>query len=153
MTDIRILTLAPGAPELEICARWRAESFAVLATDVGRERRSLDAFVADRTQQVALVARRSGEAAGTCLLVPSEIEPVHTVSPWLAGLYVAPEHRRYGVGEALVRAIEQEARHRGHPRLFLYTTDAAGFYQRLGWTIIDRTSWKGFDTALMAIAL
>jgi hypothetical protein len=24
-----------------------------------------------------------------------------------------------------------------------------GFYEKLGWKVIDRTNWKGFDTALM----
>jgi GNAT superfamily N-acetyltransferase len=153
MGQIDIVTLTPGAPELAVCARWRAENFSVLATDLAREKRSLDSFVADRSHQIALVAKRGDIAAGTCLLVPSEIEPVHSVSPWLAGLYVAPEHRRCGVGEALVRAIAQEARIRNHRRLFLYTSEAAGFYRRLGWTIIDRASWKGFDTALMAFDL
>lgn len=148
-----IIALTPGAPEFEICARWRAESFDVLATDAVAELRSLEAFVADHTHQVALVAKRNGAVAGTCLLVPSEIDPVHDVSPWLAGLYVAPAHRRAGVGEALVRAIEREARSRQYSRLFLYTTGAVGFYQRLGWTIVDRTIWKGYETALTAIDL
>lgn len=153
MNGIEIIALTPGAPELGVCAGWRAESFAVLATDVAAELRSLEAFVADPAHQVALIVKRKGAVAGTCLLVPSEIDPVHDVSPWLAGLYVAPEHRRAGVGEALVRAIEREARSRRHPRLFLYTTDAVGFYQRLGWRIIDRAIWKGFDTSLMTIEL
>jgi len=24
-----------------------------------------------------------------------------------------------------------------------------GFYKRLGWKVMDRTNWQGFDTALM----
>jgi hypothetical protein len=38
---------------------------------------------------------------------------------------------------------------RGFSRLYLYTTDAVGFYARLGWLILDRTNWKGLDTVLM----
>jgi hypothetical protein len=34
-------------------------------------------------------------------------------------------------------------------RVYLYTTHAVGFYEKLGWKVIDRTNWKGFDTALM----
>ena len=85
----------------------------------------------------------------TCLLVESEIEPNHDVSPWLAGLFVVPERRRKGAGAVLVRAIEDQARQRGFSRLYLYTSDAVGFYERLGWELLDRTNWKGFDTALM----
>ena len=49
----------------------------------------------------------------------------------------------------LVRAIEDQARQRGFSRLYLYTTDAVGFYARLGWSVLDRTNWRGLDTALM----
>ena len=92
---------------------------------------------------------RDGVPAGTCLLVPSEIDPLHAVSPWLAGLYVAAGHRRFGVGRALVRAIEAQARERGFPRIYLYTDDAIGFYESLDWRAMDRVMWKGFDTTLM----
>jgi len=98
---------------------------------------------------VALVAKADGEPCGTCLLVESEIEPNHDVSPWLVGLFVVPAHRLKGAGSALVRAIEDQARQRGFSRLHLYTTETADFYARLGWTVLDRTKWKGFDTALM----
>jgi len=54
-----------------------------------------------------------------------------------------------GVGAVLVRAIEDHARQRHFSRLYLYTTEAVGFYERLSWEVLDRTSWKGFDTALM----
>ena len=111
--------------------------------------RSLELFASDQSHGVALVAKADGEPIGTCLLVESEIEPNHDVSPWLAGLFVVPEYRRKGAGAALVGAIEDQARQREFSRLYFYTTDAAGFYARLGWSVLDRTNWKGFDTALM----
>ena len=153
MHDIRTFIVKPGTPELAACARWRADAFSVLDADFERELASLEAFAADPALGVALIARRNGVAAGTCLLVESEIEPNHDVSPWLAGLFVAPEHRKAGVGRVLVRAIEDEARLRGFARLFLYTTAAAGFYEQLGWELVERTTWRGFDTAFMARGL
>jgi GNAT superfamily N-acetyltransferase len=132
-----------------LCARWRANAFSVLRASFEQELRSLELFVSDQSHGVALVAKTDGEPIGTCLLVESEIEPNHDVSPWLAGLFVVPEHRRQGAGAALVRAIEDQARRRGFSRLYLYTSEAAGLYARLGWAVLDRTNWKGFDTALM----
>jgi len=99
--------------------------------------------------KAALAAKVDGKPIGTCLLVESEIEPNHDVSPWLAGLFVVPEHRRKGAGAVLVQAIEDQARQRGFSRLYLYTTHAVGFYARLGWSVLDHTNWKGLDTALM----
>ena len=109
----------------------------------------MELFASDQGRGVAQVAKADGEPIGTCLLAESEIEPNHDVSPWLAGLFVVPERRRKGAGAVLVRAIEDQARERGFSRLYLYTSDAVGFYERLGWQVLDRTSWKGFDTALM----
>ena len=149
MANIQTFIVEPRTPELAICARWRANTFSVLEASFEQELRSLELFASDQSHGVALVAKADGEPIGTCLLVESEIEPNHDVSPWLAGLFVLPEHRRKGAGALLVRAIEDQARHRGFSRLYLYTTDAVGFYARLGWLILDRTTRKGLDTALM----
>lgn len=150
MSDIVTFALQPGTAELSLCARWRVEAFSgVIGAGLAEEVASLERFATDQRHQVALVAKRDGIAAGTCLLVPSEIQPMHDVSPWLAGLYVAHDHRRRGVGEVLVRAIEKEARDRGHRQLYLYTSGAAAYYQRLGWAIQDRVAWKGSATILM----
>lgn len=150
MPRIEIIVLQPSSPEIAICAQWRVQAFAeVLGTSVEAEHRLLQTFTSDRRGQVALVARSNGVPAGTCLLVQSELEPCHPVSPWLAGLYVAPEHRRQGVGRALVGAIADQARQRRYRRLYLYTDNAVGYYEQLGWRVIDRIDWKGFPTALM----
>jgi GNAT superfamily N-acetyltransferase len=146
---IQTFIVEPRTPELAICARWRADAFSVLKVSFEQELRSLELFASDQSHGVVLIAKADGEPTGTCLLVESEIEPNHDVSPWLAGLFVVPEHRRKGAGAVLVRAIEDQARRRGFSRLYLYTAEAARFYARLGWTVLDRTTWKGFDTALM----
>ena len=149
MTIIQTFIVEPGTPELAICARWRANAFSVLQASFEQELRSMELFASDQGRGVALVAKADGEPIGTCLLAESEIEPNHDVSPWLAGLFVVPERRRKGAGAILVRAIEDQARQRGLSRLYLYTTDAIGFYARLGWSVLDRTNWRGLDTALM----
>jgi predicted N-acetyltransferase YhbS len=149
MTMIKTFIVEPSTPELAICARWRANAFSVLQASFEQELRSMELFASDQRHGVALVAKADGEPIGTCLLTESEIEPNHDVSPWLAGLFVVPERRRKGAGAVLVRAIEDQARQRGSSRLYLYTSDAVLFYERLGWEVLDRTNWKGFDTALM----
>lgn len=149
MTAVQTFIVEPQTPELAICARWRVNAFSVLETSFEQELRSLEQLASDQSRGVALIAKAGGKPFGTCLLVESEIEPNHDVSPWLAGLFVDPEHRRKGAGSSLVRAIEDQARQRGFSRLYLYTTAAVEFYARLGWVVLDRTKWKGFDTALM----
>jgi GNAT superfamily N-acetyltransferase len=150
MADIQTFIVKPGTPELAICARWRAETFSVLEASFEQELRSLELFASDQSHGVALVAKDGDEPIGTCLLTESEIEPNHDLSPWLVGLFVVPEHRRRGAGAVLVRAIEDQARERSFARLYLYTTAAEGFYAKHGWALLDRSNWRGFETALMA---
>ena len=127
MTIVQTFIVEPRTPELAICARWRANAFSVLEMSFEQELRSLEQLASDQSHGVALIAKADGEPFGTCLLVESEIEHNHDVSPWLAGLFVDPEHRRKGAGSALVRAIEDQARQRGFSRLYLYTTEAVEF--------------------------
>ncbi|MBX2805572.1 MAG: GNAT family N-acetyltransferase [Hyphomicrobiales bacterium] len=151
MTLIETSILSPSSAELSICAKWRVEAFSdVLVRSADAERESLEAFTQDQTEQVAIVAGLDGAPAGTCLLVRSELEPLHQISPWLAGLYVAPEHCRRNVGRALVAAIEKQAELRGKRHLYLYTRSAMTYYQRLGWHTLEQMVWKGRPTALMA---
>ena len=150
MPTIEVLELQPSSPEIETCARWRVAAFSdVIEGDAREEKRSLDQFVRTRAAGVALIAKFDGALAGTCLLVPKELEPCHPVSPWLAGLYVDPMYRMHGVGKMLVRAIEEEARLRGHDRVFLHTDSAVGYYQRQGWIEEDWFDWKGIPTTMM----
>jgi GNAT superfamily N-acetyltransferase len=150
MVGIQTRILDPSSPEISVCAQWRVAEFSdVLGTSIDNEERILRAIAADHSQ-VVLVATCDGVPAGTCLLVQSEIDPLHAASPWLAGLYVAPEFRRLGVGRALVMAIEEQARLRGVPRLYLYAADSEiPYYQNLNWHVADRVDWKGFPTNLM----
>jgi predicted N-acetyltransferase YhbS len=151
MPRIEIFVLRPSSAEISTCAKWRVEAFGdVLETGAEAEKKSLEAFTSDQSGQAALVAKLDGVLAGTCLLARSELEPCHPVSPWLAGLYVVPEHRRQGIGKALVKSIEHQARQRGNRRLYLYTDSATHYYERLGWSGVDQVDWKGFSTTLMA---
>jgi GNAT superfamily N-acetyltransferase len=151
MTTIQTKILGPSDPEINVCARWRTGEFAdVLGTGVAEEEQVLRELAADQSRQVCLIALFDGVPAGTCLLVTSEIDPLHDVPPWLAGLYVTPEFRGRGVGRSLVAAIEKQAQIRGIPRIYLYTDDnEVSYYRNLEWNAVDRVDWKGFATNLM----
>ncbi|HUS25225.1 MAG TPA: arsenic resistance N-acetyltransferase ArsN2 [Candidatus Binatia bacterium] len=56
----------------------------------------------------------------------------------LRSLAVAPETRRHGLGRALVQAAEARARELDVMTLYLLTTTAAPFFERLGYVPLDR---------------
>lgn len=57
----------------------------------------------------------------------------------LRSLAVAPQARRAGLGTALVARAEAEAARGGMRNLYLLTTDAARFFDRLGFRPADRS--------------
>lgn len=63
---------------------------------------------------------------------------------WLYRVAVAPEHRRQGIGAALVREAEARLWALGCVKINLQVTGSnakeAGFYRRLGYAIEDRIS-------------
>lgn len=65
----------------------------------------------------------------------------------LRSLAVAPSRRSRGIGDLLLRHAIEEARRLGIRRLVLLTTTAAGYFERHGWRVIDRSSVTGGITA------
>jgi amino-acid N-acetyltransferase len=58
----------------------------------------------------------------------------------LRSIVALPPVRRKGFGSAIVAAIEEEAQMRGCRRLWLITTSAAEFFDRLGYVRCDRAA-------------
>ncbi|MCY4495702.1 MAG: arsenic resistance N-acetyltransferase ArsN2 [Rhodospirillaceae bacterium] len=79
-----------------------------------------------------VVATEDGVCVG---VVGLEIFGSHAL---LRSLAVGTEHRSRGLGAMLVDAIETAARARGVAALYLLTTTAAEFFERLGYTAHDR---------------
>ena len=50
---------------------------------------------------------------------------------------VAAEHQGQGLGRRLVEALLQEPALQAVERLYLMTTNSAGFYEQLGFTAVD----------------
>jgi predicted N-acetyltransferase YhbS len=95
------------------------------------------------------VAFVEGEPAGSVSLVQHNMDTRPELSPWLAALWVRPERRGREVGTALVRRCEEEARRLGVRRLHLFTEEASGFYERLGWSVLSQEEYKGEPVVVM----
>jgi GNAT superfamily N-acetyltransferase len=135
--EIIIRPAAPAdAPEI---ARLN-EAFNDLRTSVEH----IAAHLAERGQfERAFLAEVDGQVAGmACLrLLPCLCEPVPYAE--LTELFVDQAYRRLGVGRALIRHIEQEARAGGATQLVLLTswrnTEAHGFYHTIGYRLYTVT--------------
>jgi N-acetylglutamate synthase-like GNAT family acetyltransferase len=71
------------------------------------------------------------------------------LTPWMAGVFVAPEHRRKGVGAQLVRRIMAEAATLKVSLLYLYTVHSEKFYANLGWSLQEHAAYRDQKVAIM----
>ena len=101
----------------------------------------------------ALVAFLGEQAVGTASLVKTDMVTPEGFSPWLASVYVPPEHRNRGIGSALVERMMQEVTSLGTDKLYLYTPDKVAFYERLGWTALRTTEHHGRDVTIMEYSI
>jgi GNAT superfamily N-acetyltransferase len=59
-------------------------------------------------------------------------------TPWLEGMVVRDDSRLRGIGRALVAALEDLARSRGHEQVWVVTgARAVDFYRACGWTDVE----------------
>lgn len=114
-------------------AFWRDKPGYVVATF---ERLLRDASDPARIP-LSLLAFADGVPAGTVNLIESDSPTRPHLHPWLAALFVAPEHRGSGVGRTLCRAVVAEARRLGVADLYL-GTDIPSFYAALGAELYEQ---------------
>lgn len=97
-----------------------------------------DAF--DIDVDASVIASRDGALVGLANL------GVRGEDGWIGGVGVVPEARRSGVGEALMRAVHEQARSRGLRRVWLEVivenAGALALYEKLGYrTVRDVEVW------------
>ena len=64
------------------------------------------------------------------------------LSPWLAGVFGSPGHRRRGIGAALVERVVREAQSLGKSPIYLYTSGSSALYLSLGRSLVERMFYR-----------
>jgi GNAT superfamily N-acetyltransferase len=149
---VRIDNIVDHPALVETVARWQWDEWGRDPTD------SLAARIAEIGAQTdpdriptTFVALDGDEALGSACLVFDDLPTHLELNPWLASVYVTPAARGRGVASALVRRVVQQAAAIGVARLYLYTENARGLYEKLGWQVIATDHFEGSPITIMAI--
>ncbi|MGM0420662.1 MAG: GNAT family N-acetyltransferase [Bacillota bacterium] len=102
---------------------------------------------------MTFVAVRENKPIGTASLVECDMETKAELTPWLADVYVPPEERAQGIATKLVQRINEEAKNLSYDKYYLFTRQATGFYLKLGWEIIETTTYKDKKVDIMVYNL
>ena len=152
---MQIEYLADKAAFIPTLARWHHEEWGYLSPGGSVEQR-VSKLQTHRGRQhipTTFVALSEGMPLGSASLVAHDMDTRMDLSPWLASLYVTPEHRRRGVGTALVQRVLREAEALSVTTLYLFTPDREEFYTRLGWSLVERTEYRGQQVDIMALQI
>lgn len=106
---------------------------------------AFDAYVASLRELLdrealpfALVAHRGDVYLGSALGVASDLDLRPHYTPWVASVWVEPEHRRLHVGQTLVAHIRDALFALGHRRVYLFSVpELRDFYMRQRWQPIE----------------
>lgn len=67
----------------------------------------------------------------------------------MASVFVVPQARGTGIGQALVGRVVEEAASLKVPAIHLFTAEQVGFYEKLGWESWQQTKHHGRDVTIM----
>jgi GNAT superfamily N-acetyltransferase len=95
----------------------------------------------EKAAEALLIETADGEAIGYAIFFTTFSSFECRSGIWLEDVYVRPEHRRGGIGRAVMEHLAQLARQRGHVRLEWVALDwnepALNFYEGLGAERLD----------------
>lgn len=149
-----VVSLADRLDLVEIVAEWHWHEWGHVDPDGSL--RSWTEGLSSRTNRdripASYVAMVEHEPVGSVVLVEHDMpdrQDLAHLAPWLAGLFVASEHRGQGIGSAPVKNAETETMRFGVHRLHAYTS-IPGLYERLGWTRTIETEYEGQHVTVLA---
>lgn len=93
-------------------------------------------FNKNRLPKTFVAFDENGEEIGMCQLTMHDVISRPDIYPFLANLYVVPEHRKKGIARALNDALVKTAKKEGLTEIFLYTP-IVDFYEKLGWKYVE----------------
>ena len=155
MGDMNLEYLEHHARHIPALARWHHDQWSYLnprrTLDERAER--LQAHLGGRRMPTTVVAIDGDSLLGSASLIEHDLPTRTDLSPWLASVYVSAEHRRRGIGSALVRRMVEEAGALGYETLYLFTMDRERLYTGLGWGTFERAVYNEVDIVLMSCDL
>ena len=148
---VTIEYLANHRAAIPLLAQWQHKEWGHFrpGDSLEKRRRRIEAWCNRDRIPLAVVALDDGDVLGSASLVAYDMETRMELTPWLAAVFVGEQHRRKGVGAALVRRIMAEAANLDIPLLYLYTVHSENFYAGLGWTFQERTAYREQEVVIM----
>jgi N-acetylglutamate synthase-like GNAT family acetyltransferase len=151
---IKIINLKDEPENLSILASWHQDEWSYLnpGEDLTARIARMQDHLNDELIPSTFIAK-SDVLLGSAAIVYKDMKTEPQLTPWLASVFVRPEYRKQGIGQQLLQYVMTQAQTAGIDRLYLYTPDQAGFYLKLGWSILQKRQHCDLDVTIMQVKL
>jgi GNAT superfamily N-acetyltransferase len=150
--DLKFEFLADRKDTIPIVARWYFEEWGynVPGNSIQQTIDRLNGKLNRDKAPLHVLAVEDGKVLGVAQIKLHEMDIYPDREFWLGSLFVSPTSRGKGVGSALANKIATTATDFGVKDLYLQTEVLdGGFYQQLGWHLIETIRYKGVCVAVM----
>ncbi|MBU6498584.1 MAG: GNAT family N-acetyltransferase [Rhodospirillales bacterium] len=138
VTDLTVTTVRARPDLLPVVAEWLWREWWQAR---GRTLEQTVAVYAQGTAEVGapqtFVLLERDVPVGTVTMARQDLEERPQLTPWLAGVFVVPEHRGRGHVRVLFEAFERACRAASVETAWLYTNTAERIYLRAGWETVE----------------
>ena len=138
--------------DLEIIVTWLLDTWGREKGATREETRDWCLGVIASRVEAMFAAKVDGVAAGVVSMVECDVDHEHGLTPWLATLFVAPEHRGGEVAARLIGTVQGRALVDGYWDLYLYCYEGrlVGYYEAAGWRALRSFERDGRRFCVMA---
>jgi GNAT superfamily N-acetyltransferase len=113
---------------------WKRES----GTTIADYRAGLDRMIGSDSIPFCLVDHVGDGYRGSCLVIENDLDQRSNLSPWIAALWVDPEHRRQGIATGLMQAARNRLHILGISKAYLCAEpNVTPYYLARGWQQIE----------------
>jgi len=139
----------------EEIARWHYNEWHSLYPESSFQEfvQDLEQCLSEESVPATWVLLDSGEVIGSASVLKQDMTTNLHLSPWLANVYISPEHRGKGLGSILIEQVMKQVQQTDIETLYLFTEDQACFYKRLGWRLLKQEQYSGAEVSVMAVKL
>jgi predicted N-acetyltransferase YhbS len=150
-----IIDLADEPLHIPTLAKWHHDEWGYLNPNGSVEQRieKMERYLSSGLIPSTFIAKEGVTVLGSAAIIENDMDTHPELSPWLASVFVAPEHRGNGIGSKLVNYILERARLEQLGTLYLFTPTKEQFYSRLGWSTNRKEKYRGVSVTIMDIEL
>ncbi len=134
-------------------AKWHHEQWAYLSPQTSIEMRTekYQEYLGEKLIPRTYVVLENSSVIGSASIVKNDMKTRMEYSPWLASVYVRPEHRDKGIGSKMVCHVMSVAEKNDFESLYLFTPDKESFYERLCWLTIHNEAFSNTQVSVMTL--